>query len=459
MFGSFFLATVMTALIAQLGSITDSIIMGHLVSPDALSVVRIWQPVENFMFIIIGVMSAGACFLSARGIGAQDYDKVNRVFNHHLYYVIVSALLVIALLLPFVDNVADLVTTNERLQPMLRPYIHAEFFAIFVAVVSGVPLSYIISNGNPRLVTRCIIISQFFNILFDILFCGVFNMGIAGASYATALGDLIAFTSLLPYMHENSRIFCLHRPEKICSIKQYRECFSIGVPMLISALLPKAISETLSMLYFVEGHQKLCRWIKIITNLGSIGVVVIMALYTPELIWYILPVTYWLLLFVIVAMAYVVHRRNLLFSWPTLQITVPSNPAVTFSLPYTIEGVREFLIKVKPFVLACELGKGFHARVALEELLYEIVESNMDRKENETFDVRIIDKNPTFTVVVKSKGHLQNPIYKFSDDNIMNVDDSDLRLAVLSKVCKNISHKYMNGINCIYLNYHRQGNK
>ena len=138
MFGSFFLATVMTALIAQLGSITDSIIMGHLVSPDALSVVRIWQPVENFMFIIIGVMRAGACFLSARGIGAQDYDKVNRVFNHHLYYVIVSALLVIALLLPFVDNVADLVTTNERLQPMLRPYIHAEFFAIFVAVVSGV---------------------------------------------------------------------------------------------------------------------------------------------------------------------------------------------------------------------------------------------------------------------------------------------------------------------------------
>lgn len=114
-------------------------------------------------------------------------------------------------------------------------------------------------------------------------------------------------------------------------------------------------------LYFVEGHQKLCRWIKIITNLGSIGVVVIMALYTPELIWYILPVTYWLLLLVIVAMAYVVHRRNLLFSWPTLQITVPSNPAVTFSLPYTIEGVREFLIKVKPFVQACELGKGFHA--------------------------------------------------------------------------------------------------
>lgn len=70
MFGSFFLATVLTALMAQLGSIADSIVIGHLVSPDALSVVRIWQPVENFMYIIIGMMGAGACFLSARGIGA-----------------------------------------------------------------------------------------------------------------------------------------------------------------------------------------------------------------------------------------------------------------------------------------------------------------------------------------------------------------------------------------------------
>ena len=516
-------------------------------------------------------MGAGACFLSARGIGSQDYDKVNRVFNHHLYYVIVSALLVIVLLLPFVDDVADLVTTNERLQPMLGPYIHAELIAVFVAVVSGVPLSYIISNGNPRLVTLCIIISQVLNILFDLLFCGVFKMGIAGASYATAISDLIAFISLLPYMRENSLIFCLHRPEKVCSIKQYRECFSIGVPMLISALLapvlfytmntliidklgadgmyiftvffqinnlcllvlsgsntainniggiligeedydsfrlltrrifrllmvvmlveslliflfpgvpaqmfgatdslieqsrtpfrlmclallPKAITETLSMLYFVQGHQNLCRWIKIVTNVGAIIVVVIMALYTPELIWYILPVTAWLLLLVMVAMAYVVHRRNPLFSWPTLEQTVPSNPTVSFSLPYTTEGVEAFLTQVHPFVEACELPDGLAVDVALEELLYEIVESDTGHKDNETFDVHIIDKDPVFTVVVKSKGPLRNPIYKYSDDKLIHINGSNMRLAILSRVCKHINHKYMNGVNCIYLNFYR----
>ncbi len=187
----------------------------------------------------------------------------------------------------------------------------------------------------------------------------------------------------------------------------------------------------------------------------SIGVVVVMALYTPELIWYILPVTAWLLLLVIVAMAFVVYRNNPQFSWPTLQRTVPSNPAVTFSLPYTIEGVREFLVKVKPFVQACELDSGIAARVALEELLYEIVESNTDRKANESFDVHIIDKKTAFTVVVKSKGPLQNPIYEYSNDNLMDIDDSDLRLAILSRVCKNINHKYMNGVNCIYLNFNR----
>ena len=572
MFGSFFLATVMSALMVQLGGMTDSIVVTHIVSPDALSVVRIWQPIASCMFIIIGIMSAGARYLSARGIGAQNYDKVNQVFNNHLYYVIFSTLLVIALILPFLDIVAGLITTDERLLPMLKPYIHADMFAIFIAAVCGVPISYIITNGSPRFITRRIVISQILNVIFDLLLCGVFDMGMVGASVASALGNLLAFTSLVGYMRKNSKIFRLRRPEKICSIKQYRECFSIGLPMLISALmapalaftmnslvvgklgadgmyiftiyfqvnsfcmlalsgsntaitniggillgeedfdsfriltrrifrllitvmlvvslliflfpdvlarifgaddtlieashtpfrlmslafLPNAISETLSVLYFVQGHQKLCRWIEVVTNVGTIAIIVVMALYTPQLIWYILPFTAWLLLLVMVSMAYVVHRKNSTFSWPTLESTVPSNPAVTFSVPYTAEGAELFLNQVRPFIEACELPDGMAVDMALEELVYEIVETNTDRKPDETFDVRIIDKETVFTVLLKSKGPLRNPIYKYSDSEVMDLDDHNMRRAILSRVCKNISHKYMNGINCIYLNYHRQ---
>ena len=571
MFGSFFLATVMSALMSQLGGFTDSIVVSHLVSPDALSVVRIWQPFATCMFIIIGIMSAGASFLSARGIGAQNYDKVNRVFNNHLYYVIFSTLLVIGLVLPFLDVVTGLITTDERLLPMLKPYVHADMFAIFIAAVCGVPVSYIITNGSPRLITRRIIISQILNVIFDLLLCGVLDMGLAGASYASGLSNLLAFTSLTGYLRKNSKIFRLRRPEKICSIKQYRECFSIGLPMLISALLapalvftmnslvvdklgadgmylftvyfqvngicmlalsgsntaisniggillgeedydsfrmltkrifrllilvmvavslliflfpdmlarvfgaddhlieqcyipfrlmslaflPNAISETLSVLYFVQGHQKLCRWIEIVTNVGTIGIIVVMALYTPKLIWYILPVTSWLLLLVMVAMAYVVHRKNQLYAWPTLENTVPSNPAVTFSVPYTSEGIEEFLAQVHPFIEACELPDGFAVDVALEELLYEIMETHETSNEDETFDVRIIDKEKELTVVVKSKGPLRNPLYKYSDEEIMDMDENNLRRAILSRLCKNINHKYMNGINCIYMNFSR----
>ena len=571
MFGSFFLATVMSALMRQLGGFTDSIVVSHLVSPDALSVVRIWQPFATCMFIIIGIMSAGASFLSARGIGAQNYDKVNRVFNNHLYYVIFSTLLVIGLVLPFLDVVTGLITTDERLLPMLKPYVHADMFAIFIAAVCGVTVSYIITNGSPRLITRRIIISQILNVIFDLLLCGVLDMGLAGASYASGLSNLLAFTSLTGYLRKNSKIFRLRRPEKICSIKQYRECFSIGLPMLISALLapalvftmnslvvdklgadgmylftvyfqvngicmlalsgsntaisniggillgeedydsfrmltkrifrmlilvmvtvslliflfpdmlarvfgaddhlieqcyipfrlmslaflPNAISETLSVLYFVQGHQKLCRWIEIVSNVGSIGIIVVMALYTPELIWYILPVTAWLLLLVMVAMAYVVHRKNQLYAWPTLENTVPSNPAVTFSVPYTSEGIEEFLAQVHPFIEACELPDGFAVDVALEELLYEIMETHETSNEDETFDVRIIDKEKELTVVVKSKGPLRNPLYKYSDEEIMDMDENNLRRAILSRLCKNINHKYMNGINCIYMNFSR----
>ena len=76
-------------------------------------------------------------------------------------------------------------------------------------------------------------------------------------------------------------------------------------------------------------------------------------------------------------------------------------------------------------------------------------------KDNETFDVRIIDKEKEFTVVVKSKCPLRNPIYKYTDEELADIDENNLRRAILSRLCKNINHKYMNGINCIYLNYNR----
>ena len=88
--------------------------------------------------------------------------------------------------------------------------------------------------------------------------------------------------------------------------------------------------------------------------------------------------------------------------------------------------------------------------------LYEIVETHTSRRKDEAFDVHIIDKETIFTVVLKSKGPLRNPIFKYVDEDVMNLDRNNMRRDVLTRVCKDINHKYMNGINCIYLNYNRK---
>ena len=68
----------------------------------------------------------------------------------------------------------------------------------------------------------------------------------------------------------------------------------------------------------------------------------------------------------------------------------------------------------------------------MKELLYEIVESNTGRNVNQTFDVHIIDKDPVFTVVVKSKGPLRNPIYKYPDEELMDIDSSAARQRLIN---------------------------
>ena len=85
-----------------------------------------------------------------------------------------------------------------------------------------------------------------------------------------------------------------------------------------------------------------------------------------------------------------------------------------------------------------------------------MVESHTNRKPNETFDLRIVDTANKFTIVLKSKGAPLNPIYKYANSEIEMIDGNDYRRAILTRLCDDITHKYMNGINCIYLNYQRQ---
>lgn len=572
MFGSFFLATLMSALMSQLGSITDSIIVSHLISPDALSVTRLWGPFMSAIFIVIGLISAGADFIATRAIGGQDYQKVNRIFNSELFYTATTSLLIVCLLLPITDQLCHLITTNERLSPYLKSYIYANYLAIVVIMTAGVPVSYVINNGSPKLITRSIVISQVLNIAFDLLFCGVFGLGLAGASLATTLSMLLAFTSLTKYIVQHSNIFKVKWPTEVCSIALYKQMVVVGAPMMIAAvfdpvstylmntlivnrmgadgmytftvyfqtigicmlilsgtnsaivsiggilqgendhdsfkmltkrifrllhfviipvsllififpdiltrlfgaseeltaqsrtplrllsmfLYPMAMTSTLQGMYFVEGHHKLCRCYQLILNVGTLAFICLMALFTPELLWYGMPVIGWLLLALLLTMAYMAYRKEKTVTWPTLQSKLPTNIAVAVSVPYTKEGVVRLLKEVTPFIHACELQEGLSEEIALEELLYEVVESHTNRKPNETFDLRIVDTANKFTIVLKSKGAPLNPIYKYANSEIEMIDGNDYRRAILTRLCDDITHKYMNGINCIYLNYQRQ---
>lgn len=569
MFSSFFVATLLIALTKKLGTMVDCIVVSNFVSLDALSAFRLWDPFLILLILIISLMESGAVFLTARSIGNQDYEKVNKIFNCHFYYTIIITTLIVACLLPFTDIISETITDNPRLLPHLKSYIYIEYLGLFVQGLCVLPTAYIINNGNPKYVTRCFLISQICNLIFDLLLCGVFNMGVIGGSLASMISRIVGLLSLIRYIRSNSSIFKIRKFSKYFSLSTCRECIIIGTPMLIAGiaapiltiimnqivlarlgadgfytltvyfeisgiclvalagsanainsiggiligeedyesfsllirqifrtlipimltasifvalfpetivrlfgatdelvkssaeplrivslyLIPNTITATLRSLYFVQGYHKLSRWIELVAEFSQIALIAIVAWYTPKLIWYVMPVLAWLCLLLILVASWIIHRQNVLLKWPTLQSAIPQNPSSSFSIPYTTKGAQDFIKKVQPFIEACELNEGILVSVALEELVYDIVDNNPNRDSNEFFDVRIIDKEEHFMIVLKSKGKPYNPLYKYESKNIEEVEEDNLRKMLLNAACKSINHKYINGINCIYLNY------
>lgn len=76
-FRHFLPAAILTGIILQVRIITDCIIVGQLIGPDAVSAINLYIPLEEVVYSFICVIVLGASFLGAECVGRQDYRKAS----------------------------------------------------------------------------------------------------------------------------------------------------------------------------------------------------------------------------------------------------------------------------------------------------------------------------------------------------------------------------------------------
>lgn len=229
-------AAIFAGVIIQLNCTIDSMVAGQFIGADAVSVIVLALPLVNILMLPGTILLMGTSLLIAPAFGNQDYTRVNRILTVGLASALVVSGVFTALLAIFAGQVSLFFTQDARLQPMLQEYLPFAFVGSFFGLFACAGGQFVQISGRPRLVAWFVAVFGVLNLILDILFVGILEMGIRGAAAGTSSAAILGFGVMVPYLLREPRPYRLSWPEWHSIRKYFREILSRGTPAAMTGV-------------------------------------------------------------------------------------------------------------------------------------------------------------------------------------------------------------------------------
>lgn len=206
----------------------DSLWVGNLLGSDALGAIAVSGTVIfTILSFIIGINNASLTILSQQK-GNDDKEGLSRYLN--AFVVILSALAILLGVIGFLssETILKLLGTPETMLVDATTYLQINFVGILFLFGYNFIGTVLRAVGDSKTPLRFVFISVILNAVLDPIFIWTFDLGIAGAAYATILSQGFAFIYGLMYILKKQLV-----PFSIPTLPKGEETaliFKLGIP-------------------------------------------------------------------------------------------------------------------------------------------------------------------------------------------------------------------------------------
>lgn len=227
-------SSILITLSGALGVIVDSIIVGNLIGSDGVSAINLNSTVIQLLMTISLIIASGGGMLAGYAIGRKDFDNARYIFTQSTLGSVIVGVIFAVIGIFFSNQLASILCQNDALHVMVRDYLRVVLFGAPAYMLMWGISTMIIVDGSPRLASLAIIIDNIANLILDVVFIKIFDMGIAGSSLATVVGHLIAVAIMMLHFRNKNRV--LHLSFKGGKLSQWRDIISQGAPLAIASI-------------------------------------------------------------------------------------------------------------------------------------------------------------------------------------------------------------------------------
>ncbi|MFO7852710.1 MAG: MATE family efflux transporter [Bacteroidota bacterium] len=218
------------SLFQQFYNIVDSIIVGNFIGKEALAAVGASFPVIFVLISMVIGLGSGVTIVISQYFGAKDYKNVRRAIDTMYIGMFFASIIVTVLGIVFSEEIFILLNLPQEVMPMALEYLNIYLLGMITFFLFNGTSAILRGMGDSKTPLYFLIISTLTNVVLDLLFVVVFDMGVKGVALATIIAQTGALITAIFYLNRYHRIIDIGLHGLVFDKKIFRHSIRIGLP-------------------------------------------------------------------------------------------------------------------------------------------------------------------------------------------------------------------------------------
>lgn len=217
-------------LFQQLYNAVDSLVVGNFCGNEALAAVSSSGSLQHLLIGFFQGVFVGASVIISRCYGAKDSEGVDNAVHTTVIFAVGAGILLTILGVIFTPSILRWIGTPENVMPNSITYFRIYCMGLLGMVLYNTTNGIYNALGDSRHPLYYLITSSVVNAILDLLFVGVFHMGVAGAALATSIGQFLSATLGMIHLMSGRFLIQIRLSKLRVHGTVLKQIFQIGLP-------------------------------------------------------------------------------------------------------------------------------------------------------------------------------------------------------------------------------------
>lgn len=179
-------------IVQQLYNTVDAIVVGNYVGDNALAAVGGTGPILNLIIVLFVGVSSGAGIMVSQYFGAKKREELSYTIGTCITLLTLASVFIMIFGPLITRPMLKLLNTPETILDWSANYLNILFWGILGVGYYNILTGILRGLGDSFSSLLYLIVACVLNIVLDLLFVAVFDMGVAGAAIATIIAQFIS---------------------------------------------------------------------------------------------------------------------------------------------------------------------------------------------------------------------------------------------------------------------------